>query len=588
MVRHTVVRSLGVRAIGMLALLGTVFIGSPIATQAAITPCSSPPAVFPESKLQAGMFGTGWTAVQGRTPVAFQVEILGILKDGINPGLDFVLVQVSGTAVDEFGGIAAGMSGSPVYINGKLAGAISYGFFAADHSIGGMTPAQPMVDIFNYPSKQRTSPRIAAKVSMPPRLRQAAATATSTATTDYGQAKQLPIPLSVSGLASSDLGRVQKRFDHRGVSVIPYVGSSAAATSSSTPPPVQPGEPFAAALSYGSITYAGIGTTTAVCGDYAVAFGHPFFLAGAGAETGFSGADVLKVISDPSGIYGPFKLAQVAEPHGFVDQDLLAGIRGVEARLPGFAVPVTSDFTSLDTGKELKGKTTIVSHGYWVRGIAADHVFYSLVTVLNDTNGSIDQNWTISGTADGKPFTVSHDNVFSGSYAIYRPANEIYYVIRALQTQNFAHVKFDSIHSDATVTQAVDRADVKRAKVASSVQPTLDVRRDLKVTSSDTIKVSVPIVPKGATSPELINFSIPVPAGATGGGRLVIESPANQNLYRLKGTSFDNLLNKLSNLGRNDQLTATLTMKGAKPVHMVIQANHVLDYSDTRVDIHLV
>jgi hypothetical protein len=589
MVRHMALRSLGVRAIGVLALFGTVFMGLPTATEATITPCSNPPAVFPEAKLEAGTVGTGWTAVKGRTPEPFQVEVLGVLKDGIWPGLDFILVQVSGSTVDEFGGIAAGMSGSPVYINGKLAGAISYGFYASDHTIGGMTPAQPMVDIFNYPARPGGSTtRMSAKVSMPPRLRQAAATATSATATDYGTAKRLPLPLSVSGASSDDLNRVTRRFDKRGVSVIPYIGGSARATTASKPSPIQPGEPVSATLSYGAITYAAVGTATAVCGDYVVAFGHEFFLSGGGAAEGMNAADVLTVVSDPSGIYGPWKLAQVAEPHGYIDQDVEAGIRGVEGRLPAFVVPIHSDYTSLDTGQEVKGHTTVAARGYWLRGIAADHVYYELRAVLNDYNGSINAKWTITGTADGQPFAVSHANVFSGNYVRSRAANEVYDAIRALQTQNFARVKFDSVRSTGTVTQAINAAHVKRALVASSVQPTFDTRTDLKVTSTDTIKVRVPIVPKGATKAEIVTFSIPVPAGATGGGRLEIQSPASQNLYRLKATSFKSLLNKLETLGRGDQLTATLTMKGAKPVHMIVQADHVLDNSRTRVDVHLV
>ena len=78
--------------------------------------------------------------------------MLGVLPDGIAPGIDFILIQVSGPVIDETGGIAAGMSGSPVYVGGgDLAGAISYGFFGADPTIGGMTPAATTVHILDFP-----------------------------------------------------------------------------------------------------------------------------------------------------------------------------------------------------------------------------------------------------------------------------------------------------------------------------------------------------------------------------------------------------------------------------------------------------
>ena len=83
------------------------------------------------------MMATGWTVVEGSDPVSFDVEILGVLPDGIAPGVDFILVHTSGPVIDETGGIAAGFSGSPVYIGGDLVGAIAYGFSAADQTFGG-------------------------------------------------------------------------------------------------------------------------------------------------------------------------------------------------------------------------------------------------------------------------------------------------------------------------------------------------------------------------------------------------------------------------------------------------------------------
>ena len=165
------------------ALLALGMPGAPNAG-AAITPCTTPPAITPESSLTDGTMGTGWTTVKGRTPVSFDVEVLGIQPDGIAPGIDFILVQVSGPVIDKASGIAEGFSGSPVYVGGKLAGAIAYTFYYGDHTIGGMTPAQPMVDLLNYPAPTSASVPMAKSVHLTKSLRAAAAAAAGVLTAD--------------------------------------------------------------------------------------------------------------------------------------------------------------------------------------------------------------------------------------------------------------------------------------------------------------------------------------------------------------------------------------------------------------------
>ncbi|MCY7417250.1 MAG: hypothetical protein LH650_01915, partial [Chloroflexi bacterium] len=90
------------------------------------------PATIGEAAVTEGMVGTGWTVATGDTPRPFRVKILGTLVDGIAPGRNLIIIKVSDLpgeqVISEGHGIWAGMSGSPVYLNGKLAGAVSYGF----------------------------------------------------------------------------------------------------------------------------------------------------------------------------------------------------------------------------------------------------------------------------------------------------------------------------------------------------------------------------------------------------------------------------------------------------------------------------
>src|SRR5512132_2464221 len=126
----------------------------------AATTCASPPAVFPESSITPGMAGTGLTAVQGSAPTAFDIQVIGIFPNALLPSFDLVIFRITGPPafLDQAHGVASGMSGSPIYIGGQLAGAVSYTFgLAADPMIGLFTPAQQMVDLTALPTCSATS-----------------------------------------------------------------------------------------------------------------------------------------------------------------------------------------------------------------------------------------------------------------------------------------------------------------------------------------------------------------------------------------------------------------------------------------------
>src|SRR5690349_22559778 len=244
---------LGVAAVAAAGLTGGA------GTASATTACGTPPPVFPESSLKAGMTGNAYTVVKGTTPSAFKVKVLGVLPDGIAPGVDFVAVQVSGSAVASTG-IAAGFSGSPVYINGKLAGAISYGFDGSDPSIGGMTPAQPMMDLFGYPTASSPAPAAAPAVKLTPALRSAVSSAAGVAPSSLPtSAHQLAVPVAVSGLNDRGLARMQAFFHRGNLPFLPY-RAGVAATPSSAPAgaPLPPGDSVAAATSQGDGAVAGV------------------------------------------------------------------------------------------------------------------------------------------------------------------------------------------------------------------------------------------------------------------------------------------------------------------------------------------
>ena len=104
--------------------------------------------IFPLNEVVPGLMGVGKTVVAGQEIEEFNVEILGIIPQS-PPTPDLILVRLSGDVIDRTGGIASGMSGSPVYIDGALLGAVSYGYSLADHRIAMLTPAQAMLDLMD-------------------------------------------------------------------------------------------------------------------------------------------------------------------------------------------------------------------------------------------------------------------------------------------------------------------------------------------------------------------------------------------------------------------------------------------------------
>src|SRR6202044_3349299 len=120
---------------------------------AAWTPVAMPPSAptvtkfFPLSDVKRGMKGVAYTVFEGVNPEPMQVEILGVLKDALGPGQDMILARLHGDK-PEYTGVVAGMSGSPVYIDGRLVGALSYriGQFSKE-PIAGITPIESMLQV---------------------------------------------------------------------------------------------------------------------------------------------------------------------------------------------------------------------------------------------------------------------------------------------------------------------------------------------------------------------------------------------------------------------------------------------------------
>jgi hypothetical protein len=530
---------------------------SVVPAQAAASSSCAPPPVFPVADLRPGMNATGYTVLKGRTVSSFRVNILGVQPDGIAPGIDFILVKVPI-------GIAAGFSGSPVYLNGKLVGAVSYGLDSTDSTIGGLTPAAAMEAVLGYP---RAGAAAAARpllhaprtVTLAPSMRRAAATAGAAAAPVAAQ--HLVTPVAVSGLNDRAMTRLDGILQRQHLPVALYrAGSAGATTTSRSSQPLTKGSSFAAAVSYGDITLAGIGTTTLTCGDEAMAFGHPFLFEGS-QHMGMSAADVLTVV--PS-TFGAYKVANVAELHGTVDQDRLAGIRGIHGLMPSL-VPVTSTVDNLDLNRLRNGRSDVVRQDY-LPLVSSFHLISNTdVTFDRVGSGSAALTFTVQGTrASGEPFTLTRTNAwYSPDDISVASSTELPSFVNAIVTNPFEPVTVTSVHAASTVTQANLTDEITGLLSASPLQPVLLPRRTLMALPGQTVRLRVLLRPAGSTQQRFVDMHF-VMRSPSGGMLTIRGGNANPGCAFCVGSdptippakSFGDLLTKLSALERNSDLVA--------------------------------
>ncbi len=315
---------------GLLSFAAFLILSSLAISQA--VPAAGPVEIFPLSKVKAGMKATGFTVFEGTVPEPFEIEIVGVLKNVWGPKQDIILVRVGGKAGKT--GVAAGMSGSPVYIDGKLLGALSlrFGAFPNDN-IGGVTPADLMLEI-NEIDASRPATQVASLGKLPLPEEVKGMLQPSLATNAGADAFMTPIetPLSFTGFNESVLRTFADTFKQMGVTVA--MGGASGGSLSDVKPTtdpdklrraLRPGAAVAGVLISGDLAVAGSGTVTYNDGRRVLAFGHPLLNFGK-VDMPMASAEVVTTFGSP---FQPFKIMNSIEAVGVLRQDRHSGIMGV-------------------------------------------------------------------------------------------------------------------------------------------------------------------------------------------------------------------------------------------------------------------
>jgi hypothetical protein len=286
-------------------------------------------------EIHAGMHGVAYTVFEGTQPEAMDVEVLGVLRDMNGPKSDLILVRLHGKKV-EYTGVVAGMSGSPVYLDGKLAGALSYriGEFSKE-PIAGVTPIGEMLEISALDSSAestttsaKSNPSVSTKTSGP-------GEPSPLATPDYASLmKPIGAPLVFSGFSEDTVRQFASKFASSGV--IPVMGAGSVSTDVKQPEAIKPGSAVSAVLVRGDMGIAATCTVTYMDPERLLACGHPLLQYGM-VDMPMTKADVLATLPSPA---NAFKIVNATEPIGSFVQDRHTGIMGLLGKDPQM-IPVT-------------------------------------------------------------------------------------------------------------------------------------------------------------------------------------------------------------------------------------------------------
>jgi hypothetical protein len=350
---------------------------------------------FRVEDLRPGMKGIGKTCYQGSSPEEFQVEILGVLR-GVNPGASAVLARFSGSRLEKTG-IFEGMSGSPVYIDGKLLGAVAYSFSFTKEAIGGITPITEMVEAFQTPIA--SSSGIKTVNSLPLKLLLSGSRNISTGLTmDSVQAKQQPLlmslgghslvpiatPLSLGGFHGETLRMFAPQFKSMGMSIAQGVGSptaAAVARQESDNRPLEPGSNIVIPLIRGDLEVSASGTVTYVDGDRLYAFGHSML------QLGFTELPIHKgraIMVVPS-LESSFKVLEMGEQVGTIRQDRGAGVYGIVGEKPRMVPLQIHLTTSRGTKREYKFE---VVHDSFLTPLLVNAAVYNTIATSERAQGA--------------------------------------------------------------------------------------------------------------------------------------------------------------------------------------------------------
>jgi hypothetical protein len=477
----------------------------------------TPTGLMPVTEVRPGMTGIGRTVFQGETVEDFQVNIIGVLHNIIGPNRDLILAKLAGGPLAE-AGVIAGMSGSPVYVNGRLIGAVSYalGSFPRE-PIAGITPiSEMMTDAASAGVRTRSSELDIASTAAPAdvlstlrRLVQRATSLQETVPSNIGVIGPASLVDLAPTLRPIGVAMVMSGFDPSVSSVVQQaLGETVKVSATQAPRAEAPalttatlhgGDAVGVSLLRGDLEMGATGTVTYVDGSRVYAFGHPFLNLGP-TSMAMTRAYIYTIL--PS-LENSMKVAGMGPVVGVMNQDRESAIGGTLGPAPR-EVPVSVSLTS-DHAPDRHFSFSVV-HDQQLTAL------FSYVAVLNAIANyerqsgalTIAMNGSIAFGADGR---VAINDLYAGDQALATAANCVLAPLTAMTTNEWRAVMPDSIDmtvhtSEAPASATIERAWLDTTKPTYGSSATLYVQLRNYRGSLDTVStpVTMPSLPSGTLS----------------------------------------------------------------------------------------
>ena len=380
--------------------------------------------LMPVKDLQPGMQGIGKTVIKGDTIEEFNVEVLGVT--GSEAAGYSILVRLYGDLIEKTGGVAKGMSGSPVYIDGRLVGAVAFGRSFNDPHYCFLTPIHNMLKLLDTPASRS------------------------------GDWLPKSTGLLAGGFTTMGMEYLQERL--QGLGLEATVGGG---TGTEKIGKLEAGSAVGASIMQGDLTLGALGTVTWVDDKGNVlAFGHPFMQLG---ECNFFMNKVWVLGCIPN-LQSSYKVGNLGEVIGSFTQDRASGIGGKEGKAPN-SIPVFVSVSDVARGENNSVRVNIIEDEKLVPAIL-DAAVYNTVTKTLDRNGggTARLHFEISGRdKENKLITIDRENMYYASSGLAKVINfEMVEAANILSLNKFEAIDIYGITVNAELTDEVQVAEITK------------------------------------------------------------------------------------------------------------------------------
>jgi hypothetical protein len=456
-------------------------------------------------QLKPGMKGYGLSVFKGTKPTRFNIEVLGVLKNAF-PRQDMILIQLSGADLETHK-VIAGMSGSPIYVDNKLIGALAYGWSFENVPLAGVTPIHNMLAELTKPASAGVG---SSNSSGHSRLNATGRIAASEVSVDLrdgdsSMPRRLLTPLALAGFGPQSIAMAEAHFLKMGF--LPVASGGTGVDSTKKPGRPVPGGAIGVQLIRGDLSASAVGTITYVDGNRILAFGHPFF-SGGRTEVPVALARVHTIMSSKA---SSFKISSVTEEIGAMIgdwQSCIVADTSVRARM----IPVVVSVKGGGIKEEERYSVEVIDN----ESLSASLVMMSIAEAVSSATGS-SEDTTVRVGIEAKVadrIVKVEDSVFNSGGGVIgsRVLSSLQYMFHT----PFGHPVVESIDVKVNVSLARNTAEIKRAYFSKS-----SVRRGekahltvvLKPYKGDEVKKTVTLdVP--ATDASLAQLSVTITPGS--------------------------------------------------------------------------